>query len=112
MEVRSELDSVTTPRPYWKCLMYAPSSRAFKGSSWRGTHLDEGQPHRWVPKKSLQMNLQASKKSKRLQEQQSQAYFNTPLPSSLTISAKSAGFRRTTPEFTGSKDVTTQLTRR
>src|SRR5579863_6834654 len=30
MEVRSEFDSVTTPRPYWKCLMYAPSSRAFK----------------------------------------------------------------------------------
>src|ERR1700681_2813281 len=102
MEVRSEFDSVTTPRPYWKCLMYAPSSRAFKGSSWRGTHLDGGQPHRWVPKKEpASVNLQASKKSKGLQEQQSQAHFNTPLPSSLTISAKIAGFRRNTPGIQG-----------
>src|SRR5215471_9630556 len=29
MEVRSSSDSVMTPRPYWKCLMYCPFGSAF-----------------------------------------------------------------------------------
>src|ERR1700683_4561019 len=29
MEVRSWSDSVITPKPYWKCLIYCPSGRAF-----------------------------------------------------------------------------------
>ena len=29
IEVRSLSDSVITPRPYWKCLMYCPSGSAF-----------------------------------------------------------------------------------
>src|ERR1700722_19894556 len=33
IEVRSLSDSVTTPKPYWKCLMYWPSGSAFNGGS-------------------------------------------------------------------------------
>src|SRR5216684_2236629 len=29
MEVRCSFDSVMTPRPYWKCLIYCPFGRAF-----------------------------------------------------------------------------------
>src|SRR6202046_4136674 len=32
IEVRSLSDSVITPRPYWKCLMYCPSGSAFNGA--------------------------------------------------------------------------------
>src|SRR6202041_420771 len=32
IEVRWLSDSVTTPKPYWKCLMYCPSASAFNGA--------------------------------------------------------------------------------
>src|SRR5580692_8451486 len=93
MEVRSELDSVTTPRPYWKCLMYAPSSRAFKvpprvehsrGACAFGRNSIRSRQKKWP----ACVDLQASKKSKGLQEQQSHTYSimrNPPHPSDIPL---------------------------